>query len=29
MEKAGSDQWVPPANTFKTYLNIARERGLA
>jgi Pyruvate/2-oxoacid:ferredoxin oxidoreductase delta subunit len=25
--KDESDRWVPPANTFKTYLNIARERG--
>ena len=28
MEKAEAEQWVPPADTFKTYLRIARERGL-
>ncbi len=27
MVKDESDRWVPPANTFKTYLNIASERG--
>ena len=27
MVKDEPDRWVPPANTFKTYLNIARERG--
>ena len=25
--KDESDRWVPPANTFKTYLKIASERG--
>ena len=27
-EKAEADRWVPPSNTYKTYLKIARERGL-
>ena len=28
MEKTAEDRWTPPTTTFKTYLNIARERGL-
>ena len=27
IEKDEADRWIPPANTFKTYLNIAQERG--
>ena len=27
LEKDEENRWVPPANTFKTYFNIARERG--
>jgi len=27
-ELAEADRWVPPTNTYKTYLRIARERGL-
>ena len=27
IEKDEADRWIPPTNTFKTYLNIARERG--
>jgi NAD-dependent dihydropyrimidine dehydrogenase PreA subunit len=28
VEKEQAEQWVPPSNTFKTYLKIAKERGL-
>ncbi len=28
VEKDKEDQWVPPSTTVKTYINIARERGL-
>lgn len=27
IEKDEADRWIPPTNTFKTYLNIAKERG--
>lgn len=27
-EKVEADRWVPPTNTYKTYLRISRERGL-
>ncbi len=27
MEKDETDRWIPPTNTYKTYLKIARERG--
>lgn len=28
VEKDQADRWIPAADTFKSYLNIARERGL-
>ncbi|MBU0987843.1 MAG: 4Fe-4S binding protein [Proteobacteria bacterium] len=28
VQKSEKDRWTPPTDTFKTYLNIARERGL-
>lgn len=28
VEKDQADRWIPPSDTFKSYLNIARERGL-
>ncbi len=28
VEKDAAGRWVPPSNTYKTYLDIARERGL-
>jgi len=27
IEKAPEDRWTSPINTFKTYINIAKERG--
>jgi MinD superfamily P-loop ATPase len=26
-EKDEAERWIPPENTFKTYINIAKERG--